>query len=124
MRKLVLVAALAIATTPALADAHRGGGHNHGDRASQRGEANRQQGQQNRNATARRQAAKACTAEQQQSRAAFRRCVREHLAAARKRCREERAADRAAFREKYGTGKRNVNAFRNCVRRWADGSDS
>jgi hypothetical protein len=77
------------------------------------------------------QAAKACRAEHKADPAAFkakyankngkrafRRCVRQHVVAARKKCRAERKADPAAFKAKYANSN-GKNAFRRCVRQHA-----
>jgi hypothetical protein len=77
------------------------------------------------------QAAKACRAERdagpaafqakyanKNGKRAFRRCVRQHVRAARKKCRAERKADPAAFKAKYAN-KNGKNASRRCVRQHA-----
>jgi len=46
---------------------------------------------------------------------AGRRCVRQHVKAARTTCKAERAADRAAFRTKYA-GPKGKRAMKRCVR--------
>ena len=108
MRKVLLLVAVAAMLVPATAQSHRP--HRAGTGP----------------------AAQACKAERdadpaafkakyanKHGRHAFRRCVRQHVRAARKKCREERAADREAFREKYGN-ERGRHAFRRCVRERAD----
>jgi len=49
---------------------------------------------------------------------AGRRCVRQHVKAARKGCRAERATDKAAFRAKYA-GPKGGRAMKRCVRQHA-----
>ena len=84
-----------------------------------------------RHAAAAGEAAQACQAERsadaaafqakyanRRGRHAFRRCVRQHVRAAKRTCRSERRGDRAAFRAKYGDAQ-GRHAFRRCVRQHA-----
>jgi hypothetical protein len=105
MRKIIILAALALFALPAAAQAHP---HH---RMPGKGEA-----------------AEACRAERDagqeafrtkyandRGRRAFRRCVRTHLRQARLTCRTERQNDPAAFRSTYAN-ERGRRAFRRCVR--------